>query len=576
MCGILGLIVGKEGLQSDLVAFAESQSQRQTHRGPDERGSHQIHSQVVLCHERLSIVDLSGGKQPLVHVCNSHQLCSIVNGEIYNHQAIRSSKISPEALKLLYTRSDSEAVASLYLNHLVQSGPSQFGEEEAKTLMEQLDGMFAFVLVDVNQSSSNSEFQVLIGRDPIGIKPLYVGYVCHEHQRTLQPNCSFSGDNIAQIWFASELKSLTQCCHVEECPNGHFSLIKQPLVGEQLTKLNYIPYYTPNWYSHPSPIAIHEESQAIQIIQELLTKAVEKRMMADVEVGVFLSGGLDSSITTALCKQYIQKHSVQGQLHSFCVGLEESPDILHAREMAEHLGTVHHERIFTVEEGLHALDQVIYHLETFDVPLLCSAVPQFFISELASKFVKVILTGEGADELFAGYVHFGQAASSDELRKECKILTKQLGLLNLRRCDRMTMGFSLEARVPFLDVELIETVFSMDAELFTHSKNPLRPEKALLRKAFGHLLTENVTNRTKLMFSEGVGDQWTKQLTDHCSAQVSDEQFSQASHIFPSNPPSSKTEFYVRNIYEKHFGVHASGLVSLWKPGESYTSKLKR
>ena len=568
MCGILAVITACE-LSDAVIAFAQQQSKIQMHRGPDERGSYQANQNILLCHERLSIVDVQGGKQPLHHCYDNHQISSIVNGEIYNHKAIRENEIHSQVNELLYTHSDSEAVAALYLQHL-KDNPNDSFEESGKQLVSKLDGMFAFLLVDALSSTESAN--ILIGRDPLGIKPLYVGYVCSKHPNSSNPNCfEFEQNNIEQIWFASEMKSLTQCCYIEECPSGHFSVVKM-CTGSKLEKLNYKEFYHPRWYDHPSPIQITDESVAVEMVQAQITTAVEKRMMADVEVGVFLSGGLDSSITAALCKQYIDQRQHQTQLHSFCVGLENSPDILHAQEMAEHLGTVHHERIFTIEEGIDALENVIYHLETYDVPLLRSAVPQYFISELAARYVKVVLTGEGADELFAGYVHFGTANSSDSLRRECKRLTKELGQLNLRRCDRMTMGFSLESRVPFLDVEVMESVFSMDPELFLHknSDSSFRIEKDLLRKAFGHLLTDKVTKRTKLMFSEGVGDHWVRSLDEYCAAQISDDNFASSVSQYSDNPPATKTDLFVRRIYEKHFGPSCSRVVCLWTPGESF------
>jgi len=558
MCGILGLVVKGDASAAEVV-WAEKQSQKQKHRGPDQRGSRQAGG-IVVCHERLSIVDLQGGQQPLHHHFRGHNILSIVNGEIYNHLQIRDG-LPPPVQEVLYTHSDSEAVAGLYMKHL---------DAQDTAWIQGLDGMFAFVLVDVTEEGS----RVRIGRDPIGIKPLYVGYVCGGHRMNpCEGVCPAPAGDVGEIWFASEMKCLTQCCRVEECPPGHSASI-HPSQSHPLQPLSYIPHYQPGWYTHPSTITISEEEQAVSLIREKLTQAVEKRMMADVDVGVFLSGGLDSSITAALCQQYIRHHGSQSQLHSFCVGLPDSPDILHAREMATHLGTEHHERLFTIEEGIEALEQVIYHLETYDVPLLCSAVPQFFISQLAAEYVKVVLTGEGADELFAGYVHFGDASHADELRQECKRLTRELGMLNLRRCDRMTMAFSLEARVPFLDVELIDAVFGMDPHLFTHAKDPLRPEKALLRRAFGSLLTEKVAQRTKLMFSEGVGDQWTQQLHAHCEAAIDEDDFLRAkAHYGEASAPTSRTELYVRRLYEKHFGASHAGVVCLWKPGQSYTTK---
>ena len=478
MCGIFTLFDSDNGSSETFFEIAQAYSGRMSHRGPDDSGVY-MGQGWVFAHERLSIVDLNGGHQPLKYSApNEQSLVLVANGEIYNHLELRQLlKTNPTWV----SNSDSEIIIHLY-------------REKGPHCLEFLDGMFAFVLVREDGQ------QMLAARDPIGIKPLYFG-------RT----------ETGQVALASELKALVDLCiTVEEFPPGHY----------YTPESGFVRYYRPSWDRtdyHPTHYSSATE------IRELLEYSVVKRLMGDVEIGLLLSGGLDSAIVAALqCKH--QKH-----VKSFTVGMANSPDVLAARAVASFLGTEHYERIFTPDEAFAIIPQIIYHLETYETELIRSAIPNYFLAQLASSHVKVVLTGEGSDELFAGYHYFQDAPDADALQTECRRIFHHLKKVNLQRVDRMTMAHGLEARVPFLDCQFVEAAFSIDPreKLITAD----RCEKWYLRNLFQADVPETVLWRSKAMQCEGVGMNWVAKLQEHCAAVVTDRDFAKAQEQYPINPP---------------------------------------
>jgi len=408
------------------------------HRGPDDQGNY-ASERVALGHRRLSIIDVSTGHQPIFNETGTH--CIVLNGEIYNYQTLRTNLESRHTFR---THTDTEVILHLY-------------EDLGKECVHQLSGMFCFAIHDGNT--------VFLARDRIGIKPLY--YV--------QQNGNWI--------FASELKCLQGYSGIREFPPGHTFT---PETG-------FVRYYD---LPAADPLSLSLD-EAFERVRQLLHAAVEKRLVADVPVGVFLSGGLDSSIIAAIMKRY------HDELHSFAVGMEGSEDLAAARIVADHLGTTHHEFVYTRDDMLGVLPDVIYHLESFDAPLVRSSIPGYFVSRLARKHVKVILTGEGSDELFSGYHYLKQIKEQDVLFKELVRITSQLHNTNLQRTDRMTMAHSIEARVPFLDPEVIDFAFRLPMNIRQAHED--RMEKWFLRKAFESYLPESIAWRVKQKFSEGAG-----------------------------------------------------------------------
>jgi asparagine synthase (glutamine-hydrolysing) len=385
--------------------------------------------------------------------------------------------------------------------------------------------MFAFVLTDGEH--------VLAGRDPLGIKPLYLG-----------------GDPNGGLWFASELKALPGICvNVREFPPGCL----------YTREGGFRRYFRPQWVEpprEPRPTEPHA-------IAEQLERAVAKRLMSDVPVGVFLSGGLDSSLIAALVRRHVDS------LHSFSVGLDGSSDVLAARAVAQRLGTHHHEYTYTPAEAVNVVETVIAHLESYDPALLRSAVPCYFVSKLAAEHVKVILTGEGSDEAFAGYLYFDGVGNASALHHETVRLLTGLRNMNLQRVDRMTMAHSLEGRVPFLDIEFLDLVMAIDPADKVH--RPECPEKWLLRSAFEGALPDTILWRRKQEFAQGCGSEWT--LKEHCDAVVSDAAFAQASECFPADTPTTKEAFHYRRIFEGMFpGAAARSTVGRWRGACSTSS----
>ncbi|SHG05928.1 asparagine synthase (glutamine-hydrolysing) [Salegentibacter echinorum] len=508
MCGILAVI--GERLSEEKISGL---SKRMSHRGPDESDVHVTEEGYVLSHERLSIVDLKTGKQPIQGTSTAWM---IHNGEIYNHRALRNNELKDHQFR---TEGDSEVIVHLY-------------EEFGYDFVDKLDGVFAFVVTD------GKDF--IAGRDPIGVKPLYYGT-----------------DDDGAIWFASEMKALADhCSSFAPFPPGHY----------YTPKTGFVEYYTPDWYDYSKAT----KDLDLTKLREDLMEATRKRLMADVPLGVLLSGGLDSSLTSSIAAR-LMKDSGQ-KLHSFSIGLDEtSPDLIAARKVADFLGTDHKEFNFTVEEGIAILKKLVWHLETYDVTSIRASTPMYFLSKgIKETGVKVVLSGEGADEIFGGYLYFKNAPSPDEFQKETIRRVQRLATADCLRADKSTMAHGLEARAPFLDKAFLKTAMETEA---IH-KMPTTydgVEKFILRKAFDTpeepFLPEEVLWRQKEQFSDGVGYNWIDELIAYATARVSDEQMATAETRFPHNTPATKEAYFYREIFESHFPQEeAAKTVKRWVP----------
>ncbi|GGD25778.1 asparagine synthase B [Flavobacterium orientale] len=508
MCGILAIIgKGKD------EALVKQLSKRMSHRGPDESDVHITEKGHFLSHERLSIIDLHTGKQP-IQGCDTAWM--VHNGEIYNHQELRDTILKDHTFR---STSDSEVIVHLY---------EKFGYD----FCHLLDGMFAFVVIDGDD--------YIAGRDPLGVKPLYYGL-----------------DERGRMYFASEMKSIAdQCKTFSTFPPGHYYT---PETG-------FVKYYQPKWENPEAGV----EELDLAAIRVALSKAVEKRLMSDVPIGVLLSGGLDSSLTSSIAARMMKEKGKT--LHSFSIGLDqEAPDAKAARKVAEFLGTEHHEIHFTIEQGIEIIDKLIWHLETYDVTSVRASTPMYFLSKaITEKGIKVVLSGEGADEIFGGYLYFRNAPSVMDFHKETIERVQKLFTADLLRADKSTMAHGLEARVPFLDKAFLELSIKIKPE----EKMPQTydgVEKYILRKAFDTpeqpYLPQEVLWRQKEQFSDGVGYNWIDTLIDYCSSQVSDEDFAKAATLFPYNTPATKEAFYYRTLFHKHFPQHAAAqTVRKWIP----------
>lgn len=508
MCGILAIIgKGKD------EALVRQLSKRMSHRGPDESDLQVTEKGHILSHERLSIIDLTTGRQP---IRGTDKAWMVHNGEIYNHHNLRDTVLSHHAFR---TTSDSEVIVHLY-------------EEFGYDFCNLLDGMFAFVAVN------GDDF--IAGRDPLGIKPLYYGL-----------------DERGRIYFASEMKSLSdQCQTFSTFPPGHY----------YTPKTGFVKYYRPKWED------ASKATEAVDYValRETLTDAVKKRLMSDVPFGVLLSGGLDSSLIASIAARLLEG---TGQpLKSFAIGLDsDAPDVVAARTVAEFLGTDHHEFHFTIEQGIGILDKLIWHLETYDVTSVRASTPMYFLSKAIKDMgIKMVLSGEGADEIFGGYLYFRNAPSSADFQKETIERVQKLFTADLLRADKSTMAHGLEARVPFLDKEFLE----LSVRIKPEEKQPKtydNIEKYILRKAFDTperpYLPETVLWRQKEQFSDGVGYSWIDTLIEYCASQVTDEQLENAEERFPYNTPATKEAYFYRSIFHKHFPqVSAAQTVRKWIP----------
>ncbi len=509
MCSILGIF----GLQpgDDLISLRRAvldRSQRQRHRGPDWSGIY-VDDGAILVHERLSIVDPEGGSQPLRS--SDGELSLAVNGEIYNHNELRRELRQPYEF---LTGSDCEVINGLYRS------------ESPGSLLNRLNGIFAFALWD------RANGRALIARDPIGVCPLYWGH-----------------DRNGLLWVASEMKALVDVCpDVAQFPPGHYFSSD---TGE------LVQYYRKPWREYAATRGVTVSAQELR---QAFERAVHRQLMSDVPYGVLLSGGLDSSLVAACAARFARRRIEEGdrveawwpRLHSFAIGLEGSPDLAAAEVAARAVGTVHHGFRFRFEEGLDALPEVIRHIETYDVTTIRASTPMYLLARrIKAMGVKMVLSGEGADEVFGGYLYFHNAPSAEEFHGETIRKLDALHLYDCLRANKSMMAWGVEPRVPFLDLEFLDVAMSMDASAKMTTGG--RMEKAVLREAFEGYLPDSILWRQKEQFSDGVGYSWIDGLKAYAQAHVSDRDFARAAARFPINPPQSKEAYFYRRIFEQHF-----------------------
>lgn len=516
MCGILAIldIDPSRCNAADLRRQAIAQGRKLRHRGPDWSGVYSD-EHAILVHERLSIVDVEHGAQPLVDTLTGAVLA--VNGEIYNHKALEKELRQPHDFQ---TASDCEVLLYLY------------DEMEPRVWLNKVNGIFAFVIYDPRKGT------YLIARDPIGVNPLYVGW-----------------DRFENLHVASEMKALVgHCERIREVPPGHF------LRGDQ-AELGFQRYYDPEW--------AREGFDAFEpydpvVLREALQAAVKRQLMCDVPYGVLISGGVDSSVIAAVASRFregrveeeSQSQSWWPRIHSFAVGLKGAPDLAPAKQVAEHIGSVHHELHFTQHEGLDALSEVIYHLETFDITTIRASTPMYLMMrKIHAMGIKMILSGEGADEIFGGYLYFHKAPSGRELHAETVRKLQKLHLYDCARANKSCMAWSVEARVPFLDVAFLDAAMRMDpeAKLPYRAPRPNPIEKYPLRQAFDGWIPDAILWRQKEQFSDGVGYGWIDGLKAYAEREVSDGMLRGAAERFPVKTPETKEAFLYRSLFEQHF-----------------------
>jgi asparagine synthase (glutamine-hydrolysing) len=518
MCGIIGVFDLKEPVEK-LRPQVLIMSKKIRHRGPDWSGIY-CSNKAILAHERLAIVDPQSGKQPLYSTDGKVVLA--VNGEIYNHQDIRER----QAAYHFKTKSDCEVILSLY-------------KEKGVDFLEDLNGIFAFALYDEEKDAC------LIARDPIGVIPLYMGW-----------------DKSGTFYVASEMKSLEGYCNkIEIFPPGHYLYLQHG--GANTVQDRLVRWYKRDWMDYEN---VKDNRSSIAELREALEAAVKRQLMTDVPYGVLLSGGLDSSVVSAIAKKYAanriesadEQQAWWPQLHSFAVGLEGSPDLEAARKVAEYIGTVHHEVHFTIQEGLDAIQDVIYHIETYDVTTIRASTPMYLLARvIRSMGIKMVLSGEGADEIFGGYLYFHKAPDAKALHEETVRKLDKLHLYDCLRANKSLAAWGVEGRVPFLDKEFMDVAMRLNPEDKLSGLKG-RMEKWILRKAFEDFLPESVAWRQKEQFSDGVGYNWIDTLKDVASSQVSDEQFARAAERFPIHPPMSKEEYHYRSLFEELFPSDAA------------------
>ena len=532
MCGIVGIFNVKEQSQQ-MRQKALKMSQKIRHRGPDWSGIY-CGGSAILAHERLSIVDPESGGQPLFSP--DHKQVLAVNGEIYNHQEIRRRYAGKYDFQ---TGSDCEVILALY-------------REKGIDFLEDLSGIFAFALYD----QEADEF--LIARDPIGVIPLYIG-------------CDADG----KVYVASELKALEgQCEHYEPFLPGHYvhgrieelksGKIEENFNSSTLKPYNLKRYYQRDWMEYD---AVKDNPASVEAIHDALEGAVKRQLMSDVPYGVLLSGGLDSSVISAIAEKYSEMRieddsktkAYWPRLHSFAVGLKGAPDLAKAKLVADHIGTVHHEINYTIQEGLDAIRDVIYYIETYDVTTVRASTPMYLLARvIKSMGIKMVLSGEGADEIFGGYLYFHKAPTAKDFHEETVRKLSKLHLYDCLRANKSLSAWGVEGRVPFLDKEFL------DVAMRTNPAAKMCPgktvEKKIVREAFADMLPEAVAWRQKEQFSDGVGYSWIDTLKQITSEAVTDEQMAHAAERFPINPPKNKEEYYYRSIFAEHFPSNSAAL----------------
>lgn len=521
MCGIVCAFDLKQPgsvLRPQLLTMAKCLR----HRGPDWSGIYDD-EKAILAHERLAIVDPTSGKQPLFS--EDKKLVLAANGEIYNHMELRKQF---EGKYSFQTKSDCEVILALY-------------KEKGASFLDELNGIFGFAIYDVEKD------EYFIARDHIGIIPLYIGW-----------------DKHGTFYVASELKALEGICtKIELFPPGHYLHSRDGKIKQ---------WWTRDWMKYEN---VKDNETSIEDLREALDAAVHRQLMSDVPYGVLLSGGLDSSITSALAKKYADKRIESGdedsawwpRLHSFAIGLEGSPDLTAAQKVAEHLDTVHHEIKFTIQEGIDAIKDVVYQLETYDITTIRASTPMYLMARaIKAMGIKMVLSGEGADEIFGGYLYFHKAPNAEEFHKETVRKLDKLHQYDCLRANKSLAAWGIEGRVPFLDKEFLDVAMRINPKdkmilgdsLDLHSRQAM--EKWVLRKAFEDMLPESVIWRQKEQFSDGVGYSWIDSLKEMVDEEVTDEQMANAQYRFPVQTPASKEEFYYRSIFEEHFPSDTAAL----------------
>ncbi len=513
MCGIVCAFDVKQSTEVLRPQLLEM-SKKVRHRGPDWSGIY-ADEKAILAHERLAIVDPASGKQPLVSP--DGKLILAANGEIYNHRELRKQF---EGRYNFQTESDCEVILALY-------------QEKGTSFLDEMNGIFGFAIYD----SEKDEY--FVARDHMGIIPLYMGW-----------------DQNGTFYVASELKALEgTCTKIELFPPGHYLHSSNGVLQK---------WYSRDWMEYD---AVKDNETSIKEIKEALEAAVHRQLMSDVPYGVLLSGGLDSSVTSAIAKKYAQKRIESDdtadawwpQLHSFSVGLEGSPDLAAAQKVADHIGTVHHEIKFTIQEGLDAIKDVVYNLETYDITTIRASTPMYLMARvIKSMGIKMVLSGEGADELFGGYLYFHKAPNDKEFHEETVRKLGKLHMYDCLRANKSLAAWGIEGRVPFLDKEFMDVAMRINPK--DKMINGERMEKWVVRKAFEDMLPESVAWRQKEQFSDGVGYSWIDTLKEVVNTEVSDEQLANAKFRFPIQTPTSKEEFYYRSIFESHFPSDAAAL----------------
>ncbi len=512
MCGIVCAFDIKqksEVLRPQVLEMAK----KIRHRGPDWSGIYSD-EKVIIAHERLAIVDPASGKQPLFS--EDGKLVLAANGEIYNHRELRSK--FPDYL--FQTESDCEVILALY-------------QEKGHDFVDDMNGIFGFAIYDVEKD------EYFIARDHMGIIPLYMGW-----------------DKDGTFYIATELKALEGVCtKIELFPPGHY-------ISSSDGKL--VKWYKRDWNKYE---AVKENETSIAEVRQALEDAVHRQLMSDVPYGVLLSGGLDSSVTSAIAKKYSERRIETDdkekawwpQLHSFSVGLDGSPDLVAAKKVADYIGTIHHEIKFTIQEGLDVIKDVIYNIETYDITTIRSSTPMYLMARvIKSMGIKMVLSGEGADEIFGGYLYFHKAPNAQEFHEETVRKLDKLHMYDCLRANKSLMAWGIEGRVPFLDKEFIDVAMRINPK--DKMINGERMEKWVIRKAFEDMLPESVAWRQKEQFSDGVGYSWIDTLKDIVEQEVTDKQLANAKFRFPIQTPTNKEEFYYRSIFEQHFPSDTAAL----------------
>lgn len=527
MCGIVCAFDLKQKAD-DLRPQVLEMAKQIRHRGPDWSGIYH-NDKAILAHERLAIVDPASGKQPLFS--DDRQLILAANGEIYNHRELRKQF---EGKYHFQTESDCEVILALYK----KKGPD---------FIDEMNGIFGFAIYDAEKD------EYFIARDHMGIIPLYIGW-----------------DKNGTFYVASELKALEGICtKIQLFPPGHYFSSRD---GE------FVKWYKREWEEYD---AVKDNETSIAKIRKALEDAVHRQLMSDVPYGVLLSGGLDSSVTSAIAKRYSQKRIESNdtteawwpQLHSFSVGLEGSPDLAAARIVADHIGTIHHEIKFTIQEGLDAIRDVIYNLETYDITTIRASTPMYLMARvIKSMGIKMVLSGEGADELFGGYLYFHKAPNAREFHEETVRKLSKLHMYDCLRANKSLAAWGIEGRVPFLDKEFMDVAMRINPQ--DKMINGERMEKWVVRKAFEDYLPASVAWRQKEQFSDGVGYSWIDTLKEMVNEEVSAEQMASAHYRYPIQTPQNKEEYYYRSIFESHFPSAAAALSVPQEPSVACSTKI--